>query len=300
MLQGSTSFDQPLAWQTGSITNIKNMCSGASSFSQDLSSWSVSQLTREATQCAFCGTRMAAELTSGANTTNACLVHASWSAQMGAEWDPDFAFGVEGVDAMCSRPPSLPPQAPPRSPPPQATQWTPESLHPLAWYDASDYNSLVISNGSVSQWKEEGGSGLDMFQNDSISQPDYQADAFNNRPTLRFDGQTHVLFCYPLAAAVGNNDVTIFTAGRMPTNMDVNAVFFQMVGFDPATLWYIRSVNNQHQVLYGSSSLRTHTFSSTSGVQKFITAQRSNGNTVRTFFNGDLIRTDTTDFPSPF
>ena len=96
----ASSFNQPLGWNTSSVTDMSGMFDGAGQFSQDLSAWDVGRVTNFADM--FRGTRMASEFASGARHTNPCRIHQSWQAQNPTYWNATLAFGIPGItDAFC-------------------------------------------------------------------------------------------------------------------------------------------------------------------------------------------------------
>ena len=96
----ASSFNQPLGWDTSSATDMSGMFDAAGQFSQDLSAWDVSRVTKFTNM--FRGTRLANEFASGARHTSVCMIHQSWQAQNPTYWDPTTAIGITGItDAFC-------------------------------------------------------------------------------------------------------------------------------------------------------------------------------------------------------
>lgn len=70
-----------------------------------------------------------------------------------------------------------------------APTWTPANLPGLvAWYDAQDAASLVLSGSNVTQWNDKSGKGLNVVQATPAAQPTLAATGINGRPALQFSG----------------------------------------------------------------------------------------------------------------
>jgi len=68
-----------------------------------------------------------------------------------------------------------------------STAWTPADISTAAWYDASDSDTITEAGGSVSQWDDKSGNGLDLTQGTGSDQPDRITDG------IHFSGSTHQL-----------------------------------------------------------------------------------------------------------
>jgi hypothetical protein len=71
--------------------------------------------------------------------------------------------------------------------------FTPLSLSPAVWYDASDTTTITASLGAVSQWDDKSGNGRHLTQATGISQPTTGSVTRNNLNVISFDGINDVL-----------------------------------------------------------------------------------------------------------
>jgi hypothetical protein len=73
---------------------------------------------------------------------------------------------------------------------PTLPTWTPSALgSDLAlWLDADDASTITLNGSNVSQWNDKSGNARNFTQSTAANQPAYLATGFNNKPTLRTDG----------------------------------------------------------------------------------------------------------------
>lgn len=71
--------------------------------------------------------------------------------------------------------------------------WTPASLAPTAWYDASDADTLTLTGSSVTAWADKSTNGLDLAQANSAAQPQVGVNTINGMTTVKFDGSNDTL-----------------------------------------------------------------------------------------------------------
>ena len=69
-----------------------------------------------------------------------------------------------------------------------AKPFTPLSLSPLLWLDASDTTTITSSSGSVSQWNDKSGNGRHATQATSTYQPTTGANTKNGLTIIDFNG----------------------------------------------------------------------------------------------------------------
>ena len=67
----------------------------------------------------------------------------------------------------------------------QRRLWSPLSLRPAAWFDASEPSTLTVASGTVSQWSDKSGYGRHAT---GTNQPSYLANALNNNPAVSVGG----------------------------------------------------------------------------------------------------------------
>ena len=69
-----------------------------------------------------------------------------------------------------------------------ATDWTPADITTLAWYDASDTDTITESLGAVSQWDDKSGNLRHLLQGTGSAQPSFSVD------TITFDGASDYIY----------------------------------------------------------------------------------------------------------
>lgn len=109
-----------------------------------------------------------------------------------------------------------------------ALGWTPSELgSALAlWLDAADAGTITLNGSNVSQWNDKSGNNRHATQATAVNRPTYQADGFNGRPTLNFDGGSDFMGMSN-ALQIGNSSAvsySVFVAFRQ-TSVSVNASF---------------------------------------------------------------------------
>lgn len=87
-----------------------------------------------------------------------------------------------------------------------APPFTPLSLSPLAWYDASDTSTLTVSSNLVSQWNDKSGNGYNLSQGTSVERPDSGLTTRNGLNVVDFDGSAS------MSAATAANWTTLHTS----------------------------------------------------------------------------------------
>lgn len=66
----------------------------------------------------------------------------------------------------------------------QRRLWAPEVLRPSVWFDASDFLTLTLVNGDVSEWRDKSGNGRHVSQGTAANRPTYADSGLNGRPAL--------------------------------------------------------------------------------------------------------------------
>jgi M6 family metalloprotease-like protein len=84
--------------------------------------------------------------------------------------------------------------------------WSPASLSPMAWYDASDTNTLIQSGGVVSQWSDRSGQSNHLSQSTVAYRPVTTNGQINGLTAISFDGGNDVLrtATNPFGATISN------------------------------------------------------------------------------------------------
>jgi len=65
----------------------------------------------------------------------------------------------------------------------QRRLWSPLSLRPVAWFDASDVSTITVATG-VSQWSDKSGFGRHATQSTGANQPSFVANGLNTYATV--------------------------------------------------------------------------------------------------------------------
>jgi hypothetical protein len=87
-----------------------------------------------------------------------------------------------------------------------APPFTPLSLSPLAWYDASDTATLTVASNLVSQWDDKSGNGYNLTQGTSVARPDSGLTTRNGLNVVDFDGAAF------MQAATASNWTSLHTS----------------------------------------------------------------------------------------
>lgn len=74
----------------------------------------------------------------------------------------------------------------------------------LAWCDATEPTSVLLSSGKVSQWSDMSGNGVHAIQGNASFQPIYSRRDINNRPGVNFQGTAGVLLSASNAVTTSN------------------------------------------------------------------------------------------------
>lgn len=104
--------------------------------------------------------------------------------------------------------------------------FTPMSLTPQLWLDASDATTITESGGFVSQWNDKSGNGFNYSQGTGVSQPLIVIDPISGLQTLDFDGSNNFLR-RAIATSLGQNvtGLTIYAAVK-PDVFNINRPVF--------------------------------------------------------------------------
>ena len=100
--------------------------------------------------------------------------------------------------------------------------WSPLSLLPAAWFDASDASTITVATG-VSQWSDKSGFGRHATQSTGANQPTYNPGGLNNYPTFSWNG----------SQCLKTNSFTIGTVSSVFAVMKKTALY----PFNESYLW---------------------------------------------------------------
>jgi hypothetical protein len=96
--------------------------------------------------------------------------------------------------------------------------WSPASLSPLAWYDASETNTITQSAGVVSQWNDKSGRSNHLAQSTDANRPVTTNGQINGFTAITFDGVNDTLrtATNPFGATISNAFViAVLNAGAL-------------------------------------------------------------------------------------
>jgi hypothetical protein len=170
--------------------------------------------------------------------------------------------------------------------------WSPSTITTMAWYDADDTSTLSLLNGNFFQWRDKSGNGLHLTQNADANQPAYLTTGFNSLPTVSFDGVNDFLRADPIAAALANDDYTMFLVFSTALNLSTTEFVINMAS---STCLYVFSANGQISVQYGSTASIVHPVNEEFG-SGMILMMRRQGNSAITFADGSQIGSGTATF----
>ncbi|MEM6602522.1 MAG: LamG-like jellyroll fold domain-containing protein [Pseudomonadota bacterium] len=101
---------------------------------------------------------------------------------------------------------------------------------PLAWYDASDIDSITHTSNSVSQWNDKSGNNNHAIQATSESRPLTNTDKQNNFNVLTFDGVNDFLSLPAGAINILGGAYTVIAVARDNTTVNRRIVNFANSG----------------------------------------------------------------------
>lgn len=101
-----------------------------------------------------------------------------------------------------------------------AAGFSPLSLSPALWFDASDISTITESSGAVSQWNDKSGNGRHATQATSSAQPTTGLASQNGRNLLRFDGNDALALGTSLSVPVTYTTFIVYSN----TNVGTSAV----------------------------------------------------------------------------
>jgi hypothetical protein len=93
----------------------------------------------------------------------------------------------------------------------QSIPWTPEYISTIAWYDASDSDTITESSGSVSQWDDKSGNGHHLTQGSGSSQPSTGTRTVNTINVIDFNGSSQFINNLTLDYGSGSPDIQIIS-----------------------------------------------------------------------------------------
>lgn len=97
-----------------------------------------------------------------------------------------------------------------------ASGFSPLSLSPALWLDASDAATITSSGGLVSSWADKSGNGRNLVQAVSTAQPTTGTRTLNGRNVLDFDGTSDFMSGGNILE-VGTGGVTMFGVAKLDT-----------------------------------------------------------------------------------
>lgn len=112
-----------------------------------------------------------------------------------------------------------------------ARDFTPLSLGPALWLDASDTTTITESGGVVSQWNDKSGNGRNVSQATLADRPTTGLNTLNDRNVVTFNSDW-----LSVAAPLSVANLTVFAVARMTgTTNDSGLVVFAKAGQSDTT-----------------------------------------------------------------
>lgn len=108
-----------------------------------------------------------------------------------------------------------------------AAGFSPLSLSPALWLDASDAATITSSGGKVSQWNDKSGNGRNVTQATSAAQPSTGTNTLNGLNVLTFDGGDYLAHSTASTWNFMHNGTVYFVSFvvRAGTSSDPNALY---------------------------------------------------------------------------
>jgi len=95
------------------------------------------------------------------------------------------------------------------------TPFTPLSLNPAIWYDASDLSTIISSGGLVSQWNDKSGNARNATE--ATNKPVTGTRTINGLNALDFDGTNDILNM-PGIGSIGTGDNSVYVVYAKDTS----------------------------------------------------------------------------------
>lgn len=159
--------------------------------------------------------------------------------------------------------------------------FTPLSLSPALWLDASDISTITSSNGAVSQWNDKSSNGRNVSQGTSTAQPTTGVNTQNGLNVITFDGSDWL----KTAVSTTNAVATIFGVGNH-TSTALGGRFmcgYSGLGFQ-TTLYPYPTV--QSSGLYAGFADVFGPANSVAANKYYFSTWRLNGTSSQVFVNG--------------
>jgi hypothetical protein len=172
------------------------------------------------------------------------------------------------------------------------TDWTPVAINTMVWYDAKDHSTFTIQSGYVSEWCDKSGNNVYLTQSNSVKRPAYITNGLNSLPTVSFDGVDDFFRADAIAAAIANDDYTMFLVFSTAFNLSTTEFVINLAS---STRLYVFSSDGKISVQYGSSTTIVHPVNKDFG-SGMILMMRRHGNSAITFADGSQIGSGTATF----
>lgn len=183
---------------------------------------------------------------------------------------------------------------------PVVSSWlnfTPLSLQPALWLDASDTTTITESGGAVSQWNDKSGNSRNFTQAVGISQPTTGTRTLNGLNVLDFDGSNHFLDGGNILE-VGSGGVTMIGVLKMDVD-NVTAGFWgkSRAATQSGRYSFLYNTTDRFTSLWQDTQNRLAFFDPGAGLRTldYVWALRiARGSTNTLWRNGLIVQTDAT------
>jgi hypothetical protein len=147
------------------------------------------------------------------------------------------------------------------------TGFSPLSLSPVVWLDASDTSTITASSGAVSEWRDKSGNSYHLTQSTSTRQPQTSISTINSLNVITFDGSSDTMANTAVPSTSRPHTYLIVakeTTGITTTKALVNATPF--VGLNEVLALYLTgtSPNRRSNSFTNSTAYAGQTFTTTS------------------------------------
>lgn len=119
--------------------------------------------------------------------------------------------------------------------------FTPLSLSPALWLDASDTTTITHTAGLVSQWNDKSGNGRHATQGTALNQPITNTTTVNGKNAIDFNGTTHSMALPSYFNNLSTKDYTIYIAFRPDTTTGTDTLFANEAAGNGLAMYYTSS-----------------------------------------------------------
>lgn len=142
-----------------------------------------------------------------------------------------------------------------------ASAFSPLSLSPALWLDASDATSITHIANAVTQWNDKSGNSRHATQGTALNRPVTNTTTVNGLNSIDFDGTNHALALPSYFDNLSTKDYTIYITFRPDTTTGTDSLFASEAAGNGLAMYYtstnFRGVSTAFATISDEASLAT-------------------------------------------